>query len=156
MSTTIKRGRVVISAQALIGAVLENCTIQKLIGQGEMSAVFLAQQSNPSRQVAVKVLMTATAQAPDQKAAFLERFRHEVAAITSLKHQNILSVYEYGEHDGLPYLIMPYIEEATLRAVLDQEGQLALPKVANYLDQLAGALDFAQERGILHRNMRPV
>src|SRR5205085_955692 len=100
MSTIIKRGRVVISAQALVGTVLGNCTIQKLIGHSGMSAVFLAQQSSPPRQVAVKVLATATAQTPEQKTGFLERFRHEFAAITSLQHQNILPVYEYGDRDG--------------------------------------------------------
>ena len=68
------------NAEALIGTVLGTCTLQKLIGQGGMGAVFLAQQSRPRRQVAIKVLMPMTPLSPNQLAAFLERFRRETDA----------------------------------------------------------------------------
>ena len=94
-------------AEALIGTVLGTCTLQKIIGQGGMGAVFLAQQSRPRRQVAVKVLLPATSLKPHQRAAFLERFRRETDAAASLEHPNILPVHEYGERDGLTYLVVP-------------------------------------------------
>src|SRR5579862_7466180 len=143
------------NAEALIGMVLGTCTLQRLIGQGGMGAVFLAQQSRPRRQVAVKVLLPMTPLSPNQLAAFLERFRRETDAAASLEHPNILHVHEYGERDGLAYLVVPYISGGTIREVLEQEGQLPLPKALNYLEQLASALDFAHERGIIHRDIKP-
>src|SRR5712691_10689015 len=135
------------NAEELIGTVLGTCTLQRLIGQGGMGAVYLAQQTRPRRQVAVKVLLPAAALKPHQLTAFLERFRRETDAAASLEHPNIMPVYEYGERNGLAYLVMPYISGVTLRDEIDGNGQLALPKVMNYLDQLAAALDFAHARG---------
>src|SRR6202165_6040935 len=143
------------NAEALVGTVLGTCTLQQLIGQGGMGAVYLAQQSRPRRQVAVKVLLPATALKPQHLAAFLERFRRETDAAASLEHPNILPVYEYGESDGLAYLVMPYISGGTLRDVMEREGQIILPKAINYLEQLAAALDFAHARGVIHRDIKP-
>src|SRR5947208_6743671 len=155
MSPTIKRGRALINTQALLGTMLGNCTLQKLIGQGGKGAVFLAQQVSPQRQVALKVLPLATAQAPDQQAVSLEKFRQEMAAVSALKHEHILPIYEYGEHEELAFLVMPYISGGVLRDVMEQEGPFALPRSVTYLDQLAAALDYAHERGSVHQNMRP-
>lgn len=143
------------NAEALVGTVLGTCTLQQLIGQGGMGAVYLAQQSRPRRQVAVKVLLPATALKPQHLAAFLERFRRETDAAASLEHPNIMPVYEYGERDGLAYLVMPYVSGGTLRDVMEREGQLLLPKIINYLEQLAAALDFAHARGVVHRDIKP-
>jgi hypothetical protein len=143
------------NAEALIGMKLGTCTLQRLIGQGGMGAVFLAQQSRPRRQVAVKVLFPMTSLTPHQLAAFLERFRRETDAAASLEHPNIMPVYEYGEENGLAYLVMPYISGGTLRDEMEREGAMALPKVLNYLEQLASALDCAHERGVIHRDVKP-
>lgn len=143
------------NAEALIGTVLGTCTLQRLIGQGGMGAVYLAQQSRPRRQVAVKVLLPMTPLSANQLAAFLERFRRETDAAASLEHPNIMPVHEYGERDGLAYLVMPYISGGTLRDLLEREGQLSLEKVVNFLDQLAAALDCAHEHGVVHRDIKP-
>jgi hypothetical protein len=143
------------NAEALIGTVLGTCTLQKLIGQGGMGAVYLAQQSRPRRQVAVKVLLPMVPLSPHQLAAFLERFRRETDAAASLEHPNITPVHEYGERGGIAYLVMPYIGGGTLRDEMEGEGQLPLPKTMNYLDQMAAALDFAHEHGVIHRDIKP-
>jgi serine/threonine protein kinase/flagellar basal body-associated protein FliL len=143
------------NAEALIGTVLGTCTLQRLVGQGGMGAVFLAQQSRPRRQVAVKVLLPMTPLSPNQLVAFLERFRRETDAAASLEHPNITPVHEYGEQDGLAYLVMPYISGGTLRDELEREGPLHLGKVANYLEQIAAALDFAHDHGVIHRDIKP-
>ncbi|HEX6482968.1 MAG TPA: serine/threonine-protein kinase, partial [Ktedonobacteraceae bacterium] len=143
------------NAEALIGSVLGTCTLQRLIGQGGMGAVYLAQQTRPRRQVAVKVLMPAAKLKPHQLAAFLERFRRETDAAASLEHPNIMPVHEYGERDSLAYLVMPYISGGTLRDVMEREGPLDLSKAMYYLDQLAAALDFAHARGVIHRDIKP-
>src|SRR5579883_2158397 len=143
------------NAEALIGTVLGSCTLQRVLGQGGMGAVYLAQQARPNRQVAVKVLMPITPLTANQLAAFLERFRREADAIASLEHPGIVPVHEYGEQDGLAYLVMPCISGGTLRDEMEREGQLPLSKAVNYLEQLASALDFAHERGVIHRDVKP-
>ncbi len=143
------------NAEAMVGTVLGTCTLQKLIGQGSMGAVFLAQQSRPNRQVAVKVLLPSLPLTPQQRTAFLERFRRETDAAASLEHPNIMPVHEYGELDGLAYLVMSYISGGTLRDELEREKALSFSKVVNYLDQLAAALDCAHERGVIHRDVKP-
>ncbi len=120
-----------------------------------MGAVFLAQQSRPRRQVAVKVLMPMTPLNAHQLAAFLERFRRETDAAASLEHPNIVPVHEYGERNGLVYLVMPYISGGTLRDEMEREGVLPLAKVVHYLDQMAAALDVAHEHGVIHRDIKP-
>jgi serine/threonine protein kinase len=143
------------NAEALIGTVLGTCTLQQVIGQGGMGAVYLALQSRPRRQVAVKVLLPLTPLPPSQLTAFLERFRRETDAVASLEHPNIIPVYEYDEYNGLAYLVMPYISGGTLRDVMEHDGALPLLKVVSYLEQLAAALDFAHERGVIHRDIKP-
>ncbi|HZR39720.1 MAG TPA: protein kinase, partial [Ktedonobacteraceae bacterium] len=100
-------------------------------------------------------LLPMTPLSSNQLAAFLERFRRETDAAASLEHPNIMPVHEYGERDGLAYLVMPYISGGTLRDELEREGPLPLDKVINYLDQIAAALDFAHERGVIHRDIKP-
>ncbi|GHO87192.1 serine/threonine-protein kinase [Dictyobacter formicarum] len=143
------------NAEELCGKVLGTCTLQKVIGRGGMGAVYLAQQSRPRRQVAVKVLLPITTLKPQQHKAFLERFRRETDAAASLEHPNITPVHEYGELDGLAYLVMPYISGGTLRDELDTEGRLPLTRVVSYLEQMAAALDFAHEHKVVHRDIKP-
>lgn len=143
------------NAEALIGKVLGTCTLQRLVGQGGMGAVYLAQQSRPRRQVAVKVLLPITQLNAHQLAAFLERFRRETDAAASLEHPNIMPVHEYGEQDGIAYLVMPYVSGGTLRDELERVGPLSLQQTVNYLEQLAAALDFAHEHGVIHRDIKP-
>ena len=143
------------NVEALSGMVLGTCTLEKLIGRGGVGAVFLARQSRPRRQVAVKVLLPMTTLQPSQHAAFLERFRRETDAAALLGHPNIVPVHEYGERDGLAYLVMTYISGGTLRDELDREGRLPLTQVVSYLEQMASALDFAHQRGVIHRDIKP-
>ena len=143
------------NVEALCGMVLGTCTLEKLIGRGGVGAVFLAQQSRPKRQVAVKVLLPMSTLQPRQHAAFLERFRRETDTAALLGHPNIVPVHEYGERDGLAYLVMTYISGGTLRDELEREGRLPLTQVVSYLEQMASALDFAHQRGVIHRDIKP-
>ncbi len=143
------------NAEALIGSVLGTCTLEHLVGQGANAAVFQAQQSRPRRQVAVKVLLPATSLTSDQQASVLQRFRREIDAAASLEHPNIVPIYEYGDAGALAYLVMPYIGGETLRELMAREGALPLPRVVNYLEQLAAVLDYAHEQEVTHRNVKP-
>ncbi len=143
-------------ADALIGRMLgTNCTLQRVIGQGEMGVVFLARQARPERQVAVKMLLPMSPLSSDQYTAFLKQFQYEINAVASLKHPNIIQVYECGEYEGMTYLVMPYINGGTLRAEMAREGPFSLRKALSYLEQMAAALDVAHEHGVIYGNVQP-
>lgn len=139
----------------LIGKTLGTCTLVKLLGKGGMGIVYLAQQTRPARYVAVKVLMPEVS--PESRAYkdFLVRFRREADVIAKLEHVNIMPIYEYGEQDGLAYLVMPYLSGGSLRDVLAQRGALSLSETATYLDQAAYALSYAHSHGVIHRDIKP-
>src|SRR5436305_1787072 len=144
-----------INSDNLIGKTLGTCTLEKLIGRGGMGAVYLATQIRPSRQVAVKVLLPNAVMNPEVRTEFLARFRREADVIARLEHVNIMPIHEYGEQDGLAYLVMPYMTGGSLRDVLTRHGPLALQEVLPYIDQAAAALDYAHAHGVIHRDLKP-
>ena len=143
------------NAEALVGKKLSSYTLRRVIGVGSMGAVYLARQSQSQREYILKVFLHASSLEPLQYIDFLLRFRHEMEAVASLKHPHILSVLEYEERDGFVYLVMPYISVRNLENVLNSQKMLSLPEIADYLDQLAGALDYAHEHGVLHLDIKP-
>jgi serine/threonine protein kinase len=143
------------NAEALVGKVVGTCTLKRVIGQGSMGAVYLAEQSRPQRQVVVKVLLRVSELGPLRLNNFLANFRQEMDAAALLQHPNILPIYEYGEQDGLMYLVMPHVVGGTLQKVLKGQGRLPLSRVMNYLEQLAAALDYAHGRGVTHGDVKP-
>ncbi len=143
------------NAEALVGKELGSYTLRRVIGQGSMGAVYRARQSHSQHQAVVKVFLHASVLEPLQYIDFLLRFRHEMEPVASLEHPHILSISEFEERDGYVYLVMPYVSVHTLESVLSLQKILPLPKVADYLDQLAGALDYAHEQGVFHLGIKP-
>jgi serine/threonine protein kinase len=129
--------------------------LEKLLGYGGSSAVFLAQQINPARKVAVKVFLPRTPMDIHMQREFYTRFLHEAEAASHLEHPNILPIYSYGEQEGIPYIIMPYMEGGTLSKYIAKRGPLALDEVQYYLEQTASALDFAHQQGFVHCDVKP-
>jgi predicted Ser/Thr protein kinase len=125
--------------------------ILKQLGQGGMGSVFLAQDSQLDRQVALKVPHFSADDGPE----VLERFAREARAAAALEHPNICPVYDVGEIDGTPYVTMAYVEGRTLAELI--EGGKALPPrpAAAVVRKLAAALHQAHRHGIIHRDLKP-
>ncbi|HVB20691.1 MAG TPA: serine/threonine-protein kinase [Ktedonobacteraceae bacterium] len=150
-------------AKELLGVTLGTCTLESVIGRGGMGAVYLAQQSRPVRTVAVKVLIPAMVQDPDQQRMFLARFQREADTIAKLEHKNILQIYEYDEAvvkgQELAYLVMPFIRGGTLRERIEDMRRSGayfdLKQVESYMSQAADALSYAHSMGVVHRDIKP-
>src|SRR5256885_14510224 len=142
--------------QHLIGKVLGSCVIERLLGYGGTSAVFLAQQHTPEQKVAIKVFLPRSHLNAQMQKDYYSRFLLEAEAASRLDHSNILPIYSYGEQDGLPYIIMPYMPGGTLRDYVATHGCLSLSQAQWYLEQIAGALDYAhQTHGYVHCDVKP-
>jgi serine/threonine protein kinase len=139
----------------LIGKVIGGCLLEEVLGYGGSSAVFLAQQYEPLRKVAVKVFLPRTSMNVQMQKDFYRRFLHEAEAATELNHTHILSLYAYGEQDGLPYITMPYMPGGTLYQHVAQHGPLSLKEAQFYLEQIAAALDYAHQHGCVHCDVKP-
>ena len=142
-------------AEALIGRQAGTSTLLRVIGNGTLGAVYLGQQAQPARQVAVKVFLRLASLEPEQQQAFLATFRSEMGRVFVLDNPHILPIYDYGDVDGLAYIVTPYIVGETLDEMLAHEGALPLDVVANCLRQIASALDYAHGQGVVHRDLKP-
>ncbi|MEO8054237.1 MAG: serine/threonine-protein kinase [Acidobacteriota bacterium] len=134
----------------LSGRTLGRYRLESVLGRGGMADVWRAVDVKLARTVAVKVIHASYAEDPH----FAERFLREARVVASLEHPNILPVYDFGEEDGMPFLVMPHLAGGTLRERL--RGAPAPPGLAAaWIGQLADALDAAHAAGVLHRDVKP-
>ncbi len=120
------------------------------LGKGGMGEVYRARDSRLNREVALKVLPTEFAQDADR----LRRFEQEALATSALNHPNILTVHDFGLHDGTPFIVMELLEGTELRAPLKQRA-LPVRKAIDYAEQIAAGLAAAHEKGVVHRDLKP-
>lgn len=132
------------------GRILGSYRLIERIGRGGMGEVYRAEHLKLGREDAIKLLPANLVGEAD----FLKRFEREASSAANLRHPHILPVYEYGEQDDVPYLVMPYIKGGTLKDRLER-GDVTPGQIARYLTQVAEALDFAHTRGIVHRDVKP-
>ncbi len=133
----------------LINRTLGGYQIIEQIGIGGMATVYKAYQANMDRYVALKVLPRQLAEDPN----FLARFEQEARTIARLENKNILPVYDYGTQDGYTYLVMRYVGHGTLKD-LTTKGPLPLPTTVDFLEQIAEALQYAHDNGVIHRDVK--
>ncbi|HID64987.1 MAG TPA: serine/threonine protein kinase, partial [Anaerolineae bacterium] len=153
MLSIVTRGRVGsggVEMSNLIGQTLGPYRIIEQIGVGGMATVYKAYQPAMDRYVAIKVLPALVSRDP----AFLKRFRREAKVVAKLEHKHILPVHDYGEQEGLTYLVMRYVEAGTLKDRL-AAGQLDLPTIYRIMAQVGSALDYAHRLGVIHRDVKP-
>jgi len=132
----------------LIGTRLNQNELVEIIRRGGMSTVYKAYQDSLDRFVAVKVLFT------NRDPQFAARFKREARAIAALQHHNILPVYDYGEQEGLLFLVLQYIEGGTTLG--DMLGKpMASSTALRLTSHVLDALDYAHKRGVIHRDIKP-
>ncbi len=125
-------------------------TVERELGGGGMSQVFVATDNSLGRRVVVKVL-------PRDLAAgvSVDRFKREIMLVAALQHPHIVGVISAGEIDGLPFFIMPYVEGESLRRKLEHSGPMPSRQAVSVMRDIARALSYAHERGIVHRDIKP-
>jgi serine/threonine-protein kinase len=124
-------------------------TIERELGGGGMSRVFVAEELRLKRKVVVKVLSPELAQGIS-----VERFEREIQTVAALQQANIVPVHTAGDTNGLPYYTMPFVEGESLRARLAR-GPLAVTEVIGILRDVTRALAYAHQRGVVHRDIKP-
>jgi len=123
--------------------------IQEL-GQGGMAIVYLARDPYIKRQVAVKVLPRQFTFDPQ----FRARFQREAEVIATLEHASIVPVYDFGEHEDQPFIVMRYMSGGTLADLLGK-GALPIPEIAALFQRIGSAIDYAHSLGVIHRDIKP-
>jgi eukaryotic-like serine/threonine-protein kinase len=125
--------------------------IINLIGGGGMANVYLARDIILERDVAIKILRFDFSN--DEQ--FIKRFRREAQAATSLNHENIVSIYDVGEDEGIYYIVMEYVRGYTLKQYIQQHAPLSVPRALDIMEQLTSAISHAHANGIIHRDIKP-
>ncbi|HEY7634474.1 MAG TPA: protein kinase [Gemmatimonadales bacterium] len=124
--------------------------LERELGGGGMSRVFLALETALGRRVVIKVLL------PELAAGVsVERFRREIQLAAQLQHPHIVPLLSAGEAEGLPYFIMPFVTGESLRARVAREGELPIAETVRILRDVVSALAFAHARGVVHRDIKP-
>jgi serine/threonine protein kinase len=134
----------------LQSALGQGYVLDRELGGGGMSHVFLAHEQALGRQVVVKVLLPELAAGVN-----IDRFRREIQLAAQLQHPHIVPLLSAGEAEGLPYFIMPYVTGESLRAKVGREGELPVAETVRILRDVVSALAYAHARGVVHRDVKP-
>jgi len=125
--------------------------IVELIGRGGMGVVYKARDTVLGRMVALKLMTAGLA----DNAAVRERFLREARAVSMLQHANIVVVFELGEHDENPYIVMEYLDGEPLDRTIRTNTALTVLQKIDIILQVSKALQYAHEKGIVHRDIKP-
>jgi len=129
--------------------------VERLLGRGQVNAVYLAYHSVQNSPVALMTLVLPETFSFDARQRFLQRFQKEAAKITALRQPHILPVHDYGEYAGYPYLITPYMTNGSLADMLKRRGRFQRAEVLDMLQQVATGLSYAHGKGIFHGALKP-
>jgi serine/threonine protein kinase len=125
--------------------------LEELVGRGGMSSVYRAHDSLLERYVALKVLHEQYSKDED----FVERFKREARSVAQLQHPNIVTVIDRGEQDGRQYIVFEYVEGENLKELVVRKGRLEVREALEIAIEVARALGFAHEHGLVHRDVKP-
>ena len=139
------------ASTTLTGAELAGYRIEAVAGRGGMGVVYRAWHLGLERPVALKVISPGLASQDE----FRARFRRESRLAAALDHPHVLPIYEAGESDGVLFIAMRWVDGIDLGRLLEQDGALPLGRAVRLVAQVAGALDSAHSRGLVHRDVKP-
>ena len=128
----------------------DSCTLDRELGSGGMSRVFLATEATLGRQIVVKVLPSETG-----GTVSVERFKREIAVAARLQHPHIVPLLTAGETNGLPFYTIPFVKGESLRERLVKSGELSVNETLHILRDVAAALAYAHAEGVVHRDIKP-
>jgi predicted Ser/Thr protein kinase len=131
--------------------VAERYELEELVGHGGMSSVYRAHDSLLERYVALKVLHDQYSEDQD----FVERFKREARSVAQLQHPNIVTVIDRGEQGGRQYIVFEYVEGENLKELVVRKGRLEVREALDIAIEIARALGFAHEHGLVHRDVKP-
>jgi len=137
--------------ERVLAAIGQQYELEGEIGRGGMSVVYRARDKRLNRQVAIKVLPPELTYDP----AIRPRFTREAQTSAHLSHPHIVPIYDVGEQDGIAYFVMGYVTGGNLATLLAGEPKQPLEEVRRILAEVAGALDYAHVRGVIHRDIKP-
>src|SRR3954454_1112792 len=139
-------------ADALLGRVLDGrYRIEERIARGGMATVYRGVDLRLDRPVALKVMHSSLAEDPD----FVSRFTREAKAAARLSHPNVVAVFDQGSDNGVVFLVMEYVDGATLRDLIRDRGRLSPRQALDVMKPILSALDAAHRSGIVHRDIKP-
>ena len=133
-----------------VGQQLGNYRLVRLLGRGGFAEVYLGQHLRLNMQAAIKVLHTQLADAVD-----IQNFQREAQTIASLIHPHIVRILDFDVKDGIPFLVMDYAPNGSLRRQHPKGVPLPLPTIVSYVKQVADALQYAHEQKLIHRDVKP-
>src|SRR5271165_5598429 len=123
--------------------------VQSELGRGGFGQVFRAFDPTVGRMVAIKTLTAGG------EPELLARFRNEASAAGKLRHKNIVTIFDFGEHNGSPYLVMELLDGQDLEHLIDRNAPLTLLQKLDIMVQVAGGLDHAHKNEVVHRDVKP-
>ena len=140
------------SFDKLVGITLGNYRIEQFLGQSDAGPNFLV-RTDATTTYLLRFLVGSTSLTSQDQSVYLERFHYQASQIAALRHPYILPLLDFGVYRNVPYLIFPHIPLRSLRTRIDKNGALNTFTVGRYLDQIATALEYAHEHGVLHGNL---
>ncbi|HEV2592865.1 MAG TPA: protein kinase [Gaiellaceae bacterium] len=136
----------------MVGEVLaDRYEVEELVGAGGMSSVYRANDRLLDRKVALKVMHQHYGEDPE----YVERFRREARSVASLAHPNVVTVIDRGEHDGRQFIVFEYIDGENLKQLIQRRGPAPVRTALELAKQIAQALSFAHQQGLVHRDVKP-
>src|SRR5690349_6375040 len=129
--------------------------LRRVLGKGAMGVVYEGFDPTLSRRVAVKTILKSIALDEGTQRSYSARFIEEAQAVARLNHPHIVQVHDFGEENELAYLVMEFIEGRELRAFFDAREKFGPAEAVRIMGELLDALDFAHERGVIHRDVKP-
>ncbi len=142
-------------ADQLVGKTLGQYDIEQLLGYGNLNAVYAARQQPQNRAVMLTTFLMPETFSDEARDRFTTRFAQQASLLVRLNHPHILPIVDFGEQEGYPYLVTPFVTGASLANILKQEQRCTPERILPLLKQIAEGLDYIHSNGVVHGTLKP-